>query len=90
MDQKLVRKIPGIGTKSEYILNKLEINTVKDLRENLYKIYITSSQEFYFSLLKKTLGYTDHEIREVKNPSIFKSQTFKSTKDHLFLINTLK
>lgn len=29
----------------------------------------------------KSIGYSEHDNREIKNPSFFKSITFKPTKD---------
>ncbi len=38
LDQKKVRKIPGVGSQTEHILESLGIHKTFDLRQNLYKL----------------------------------------------------
>lgn len=44
-------------------------------------LYDNISEAAFYSTLLKSIGYSEHEAQEVKNPSIFKSMTFKATLD---------
>lgn len=58
LDSKKISKIPGVGPRTQHIFNGLGIKSIKDLRDNLYIIFITQKPKLYQSMLRKSIGYS--------------------------------
>ena len=92
LDQLNIRKLQGIGPNMQDILNGIGIYTVKELRDNLYKVYTIFTEHMYKELLSYCMG--NNALKrpgtfKPKNMSIGRSTTFASTKDHDKLKNVL-
>ena len=85
LDSLNVRKLSGIGPTLEYLLNGLGIFTIKDLREQLWKVYACFSQREADSLLADVTGFGKLHEEIPVSPSLSKSRTFKATDDISFL-----
>lgn len=81
MESLRVGKIPGIGPVNEHILKGLGIETVKQLRDNLYMLQLNYNEKSFDSLLLESIGVIETVLTPVVNPSFNKSRTFTATKD---------
>ncbi len=55
-----IRKLPGIGPQSEDVLKGLGINTVKDMRERLFDLFILYHDYHHFiSYANKCYGISN-------------------------------
>ena len=81
LDTMKVGNIPGIGPVNEHILKGLGIETIKDLRDNLYKLQINYSEKSFENLLLESIGVKEAVLMPVSNPSFNKSRTFSATSD---------
>lgn len=90
VQEKKLRKIPGIGPVNEYYLKGLGIETGKDILDNLDVLTICFSKLSAEFLVAAALGCgsIEHEFKERK--SVGKSETFKTTDDLAFLEERLK
>ena len=90
LDGLKIRKISGIGPVLEQLLNGIGINTIKDLRENLWKVFACFSEQQALGLLHDSIGYAEVSEWTPINPSISKSTTFKATDDLNWLNEQLR
>ena len=74
-----IRKIQGIGSSAEQILNGLGIKTCKDILDYLPEIYVAFSEKSFDFFLRSALGISRcyHEIREDRK-SVNVSRTFQT------------
>ncbi len=86
-----VRKIPGIGPKTEEVLLKKGIKTIGDLRRLSRKELIQEFGKWGNLMYERCRGIDDSTIGvEEKSKSIVKQETFeKDTKDRTFLVERL-
>lgn len=80
LDEMPIRKIPGIGAQSQYILNGLGVKTVRELREKLFELYLIFQETTFIALARRAYGISKvvhSEVQERK--SISCSRTFKPT-----------
>lgn len=77
LDQLDVRKLPGVGPQSEAILNGLGFNTVKELREGLFDLFLINGHYKWFEdLAYKSLGIgrTQHsKLKPAKTHSMVRT-----------------
>ena len=83
MDPLEIRKIPGIGPQSEYLLNGLSIKTIKDLRENLFDLYLCyRDTDRFWQFGKACYGTSNiYHFEKEDQKSISRDMTFKPTFD---------
>lgn len=59
LENMKIRKIPGIGPQCEYILNGLGIDTVRDLRGQLFNLYLVLRDTWFVNLARRALGISN-------------------------------
>ena len=75
-----VRKIPGVGPKVEFILKGFGINNGKELKENLFYLFLVLRDTTFEFLAKRAYGISDNFHSEAQDrKSISFSKTFKPT-----------
>jgi len=86
-----VRRIPGIGPKSESLLNNLGINTCDDLLKNLILVNFGFTELSFNFFLRSSLGIsrTYHGEQEERK-SIGCSETIPTTGNEATLIKKIK
>ncbi len=87
-----IRKIPGIGPKTEIIFKKERINTVGDLKKYSEKQLNEKLGKWGTELYRKVRGVDDSPIElEYEAKSIGEQETFSTdTRDATFVMNRLK
>ena len=73
-----VRKIPGIGSSAEQLLNGLGINTCKHILDSLPEVYVAFTENAFDFFLRSALGISRcyHEMPEDRK-SVSVSRTFQ-------------
>jgi len=92
LDPLPVRKIIGVGEKTEKILNSMGIYTIKDLRETPLKKLLDTFGKWGYSLYLLSRGIGSEEVEERKEPKSFSREiTFRyDQSDFEILIKTLE
>lgn len=92
LDPMSIRKIPGIGPKTEIILNNLSIKTINDLRQLSKEKLEKLLGKWGVSLYRKARGEDDSPVGEYEEiKSIGEQETFsQDTLDPNFILERLK
>lgn len=81
-----VRKIPGVGPKTEHLLEGMEIKTGLQLRSNLFKLFLVMRDTTFEFLARRAYGVSTNFHEEVQDrKSISCSRTFRHTHKYAVL-----
>lgn len=92
MNSLPTRKVPGIGKVLETVLESLDIRTMGDVKENIWKILAVFSQKTSYFLASACIGICcdNNENENGTQKSVGRSQTFSTLRNHADQIIKLK